>query len=97
MTLSRRSLITGLVSFVAAPATVRVSSLMPVKAYDPEICEFVTIEFDGGYAGMPPEIAELLHKRINAAYAILRRTIIANMEKQLYSSTGTDPFSGLFK
>ena len=33
MTLSRRSLITGLVSFVAAPAIVRASSLMPVKAW----------------------------------------------------------------
>jgi hypothetical protein len=31
MTLSRRSLITGLVSLVAAPAIVRVSSLMPVR------------------------------------------------------------------
>jgi hypothetical protein len=34
--LSRRSLITGLISLVAAPAIVRVSSLMPVKAYVPE-------------------------------------------------------------
>jgi hypothetical protein len=32
VTLSRRSLITGLVSLVAAPAIVRASSLMPVKA-----------------------------------------------------------------
>jgi hypothetical protein len=32
MTLSRRSLITGLISLVAAPAIVRVSRLMPVKA-----------------------------------------------------------------
>ena len=30
--LNRRSLITGLISFVAAPAIVRASSLMPVKA-----------------------------------------------------------------
>jgi hypothetical protein len=33
MTLSRRSLITGLVSLVASPAIVRASSLMPVKAW----------------------------------------------------------------
>jgi hypothetical protein len=33
MQLSRRSLITGLVSFVAAPAIVRASSIMPVKAW----------------------------------------------------------------
>lgn len=30
-----RSLITGLISFVAAPAIVRASSLMPIKAIDP--------------------------------------------------------------
>jgi hypothetical protein len=30
--LSRRGLITGLISFVAAPAIVRASSLMPVRA-----------------------------------------------------------------
>ena len=34
--ISRRKLITGLVSLVAAPAIVRVSSIMPVKAIDPE-------------------------------------------------------------
>lgn len=31
---SRRGLITGLVSFLAVPAIVRASSLMPVKKYD---------------------------------------------------------------
>jgi hypothetical protein len=31
--INRRSLITGLISFVAAPAIVRVESLMPVKVY----------------------------------------------------------------
>lgn len=35
MILSRRSLITGLVSLVAAPAIVRASSLMPVKTWVP--------------------------------------------------------------
>jgi hypothetical protein len=37
MSLSRRSLITGLISLVAAPAIVRVSSLMPVKVIRPDI------------------------------------------------------------
>jgi hypothetical protein len=41
MQLSRRSLITGLVSFVAAPAIVRVSSIMPVKAWAPYSDEIV--------------------------------------------------------
>ena len=35
-TISRRSLITGLISFVAAPAIVRVGSLMPVKVIEDE-------------------------------------------------------------
>lgn len=35
MNLSRRSLITGLASFVAAPAIVRAASIMPVKAWEP--------------------------------------------------------------
>ena len=33
--INRRSLITGLISFVAAPAIVRVESLMPVKVVKP--------------------------------------------------------------
>lgn len=37
MTLSRRSIITGLISLVAAPAIVRAGSLMPVKAIQPEL------------------------------------------------------------
>lgn len=35
--ISRRSLITGLISFMAAPAIVRASSLMPVKSFILEI------------------------------------------------------------
>lgn len=35
--INRRSLITGLVSLVAAPAIVRVSSIMPVKALPPPV------------------------------------------------------------
>ena len=35
MLLTRRGLITGLASFLAAPAIVRASSLMPVKAWEP--------------------------------------------------------------
>lgn len=35
--INRRKLITGLISFAAAPAIVRASSLMPVKSYfDPK-------------------------------------------------------------
>lgn len=34
---TRRGLITGLISLVAAPAIVRAGSLMPIKAISPEI------------------------------------------------------------
>ena len=36
---TRRALLTGLISFVAAPAIVRASSLMPVKIIEPEIIQ----------------------------------------------------------
>ena len=41
MILSRRGLITGLASLVAAPAIVRASSLMPVKVWGDELPSFV--------------------------------------------------------
>jgi len=37
MVTSRRSFITGLIAFAAAPAIVRASSLMPVKAMVPDL------------------------------------------------------------
>ena len=45
---SRRSLITGLVSFLVAPAVVRAASLMPVKALPLEI-EWGRRSFDSVY------------------------------------------------
>lgn len=50
MTLSRRGLITGLVSLVAAPAIVRVASLMPVKVMEPT---WQTFHLDIGWGVMP--------------------------------------------
>lgn len=37
MMINRRGLITGLISLVAAPAIVRASSLMPIKAYHDDV------------------------------------------------------------
>lgn len=48
--LNRRSLITGLISLVAAPAIVRAGSLMPVKAL-PLVEE--SFEFSGFYSLIP--------------------------------------------
>jgi hypothetical protein len=108
MTLSRRSLTTGLISLVAAPAIVRASNIMAVKAMLPDptvaplfyqhrmwwVNEPQTIEWS---SPLPPEMEALLKKRVDAAYGMLHRSVIANMEKQLYHSTGTDPLNGLFK
>jgi hypothetical protein len=47
LTLSRRSLITGLASLVAAPAIVRVGSIMPVKAWIEEPRAQLNWDFGG--------------------------------------------------
>ncbi len=57
----RRGLITGLISLVAAPAIVRVSSLMPVKVMEPQPGGWMTPgsvlyfsdDFNGHAAGTP--------------------------------------------
>lgn len=41
MITSRRSFITGLVSFVAAPAIVKAEALMPVKVIVPDVHRFI--------------------------------------------------------
>ena len=63
--LSRRSLITGLAGFVAAPAIVRVGSIMPVKAIS-------LVEYLGG------EINGLTADRIDIADLIRARAILDN-------------------
>ena len=67
MSLSRRSLITGLISLVAAPAIVRVSSLMPVKVME-EAAEF---EFSGFYSIVPASVAQ--HADLLAVYDSIER------------------------
>ena len=100
---SRRGFITGLISFAAtAPAIVRAASLMPVKAMRPDPLVKATVFQDcvfwiSGEAEvsftppLPPEMQALLKERINAAYGVLRRSIIENMERQLYRSAGPNP------
>lgn len=69
---SRRSFIRGLISFTAAaPAIVRASSLMPVKALPP---------FDG---------FDLLHARLNEAYAITRERMAARLYGGFIDPNGT--------
>ena len=58
---SRRSFITGLASLIAAPAIVRVASLMPVRG----------IVLDTS----PEDIYALLNKRMDECYAIMRQNM----------------------
>lgn len=55
--LNRRGLITGLISFVAAPAIVRAASLMPVKAIPEERILRIL------WRGLPIEIDEIKARR----------------------------------
>lgn len=55
---SRRGFITGLVSFVAAPAIVRVSSLMPVKVYSLDAEAIAEIMIDYAMRQASPPIAQ---------------------------------------
>jgi hypothetical protein len=70
--LSRRSLITGLVSLVAAPAIVRATSLMPVKTIDPELVYF---EWAGNSIRAEAHIVELLKRRIANAERVMIENI----------------------
>lgn len=64
----RRSFITGLISLVAAPAIVRVGSLMPVKSM------IVPLDFYGQSPMMDalPMLEEMneIHDQINRAFAL---------------------------
>jgi hypothetical protein len=93
--ISRRGLITGLISLAAAPAIVRASSLMPVKIMEP----IAAFEWSPFYTAIPmsPELAALLNRRIDAAYAMMRKHLEENIVAELlYTSKGTDPLGSLF-
>lgn len=70
---SRRSFITGLAAIITAPAIVRASSLMSVKALKIDPWQFSLygepLEFDGGFDGVPmdQEMANLFHARMRNA------------------------------
>ena len=71
--LNRRSLITGLISLVAAPAIVRAGSLMPVKA--PEFTPHFLVDYGGGFRSV--NYAELMR--------ITRDAFLPRIEAQLYA------------
>lgn len=71
MTLARRSFLTGLSAIIAAPAIVRASSLMPVKAlksgWDYE--RYVWTDTSLGYAITREAIEDNLYRNVFSRYA----------------------------
>lgn len=91
--LNRRSLITGLISLVAAPAIVRAGSLMPVKTMMP----LIEVEARHFVVLCPEQYADLLKVRIALAYDILEQSLKKNMEEAVYrqASSAYGLLSGL--
>ncbi len=60
---TRRSFITGLISFVAAPAIVRAGSLMPVKVMEPTLSieDILRQRMDAAYAVMQDNLNRNLY------------------------------------
>lgn len=68
MITTRRFFLAGVTAFLAAPAIVRVSSLMPVAPFDP-----VKFEFSGYYSTLPVgevdrDVLALLNARMKDAW-----------------------------
>lgn len=73
--LSRRGLITGLISLAAAPAIVRASSLMPIKVMEPETFT----------------VQRLFEMRMNAVYEETRKNMIRTLYGGFeWTATGLD-------
>ena len=72
--LSRRSLITGLISLVAAPAIVRVANIMPVKSIDS-----AWVDLDD-FAGPTPSLMTMKD------YDALRRAFLPRGYLQIYKN-----------
>lgn len=81
--ISRRGLITGLISFVAAPAIVRAGSLMPVRR----------ITWSNAHDWVVPQ--EVIKMRINIAYEVTRLALNDNLYNYRFPRiTFLDPISG---
>jgi len=97
--LNRRSLITGLISLVAAPAIVRAQSLMPVKAASDEIIALRVAPFttDGihpnlrslvGYAGKVVEYIPNADRFVHLPIAI-------NAGEEFFVRTASDSLTSM--
>lgn len=82
---SRRKFIGSLITLVAAPAIVRVASIMPVKAMEP------LVEVGDGFFAIlcPEQYAALLNSRMNACYEMTRKYLTENINRTLYHGIGS--------
>lgn len=76
---SRRGLITGLVSLVAAPAVVRASSLMPVKLVD------FTPTYSFGLPPLKEEGASVLYDQ-HVNLAAIRSILLPGLNQSVYET-----------
>jgi hypothetical protein len=81
--LSRRGLITGLISFVAAPAIVRAASLMPVKAL-PRSYALQWRGLELVFDNPSDEMVHFIKLRVDEAYRATRNF----MSESLYADHG---------
>lgn len=79
---SRRGFITGLASTLAAPAIVRATSIMPVKALPLDV--ITDMDFGGGFVNAD-QLTQLIRVRINIAYEKTRAAMAESFYGNLCS------------
>ncbi len=83
---SRRSLITGLISLIAAPAVVRAASLMPVKALPAEPQHMLRyLGYDIYFDQHDPAVVNLIVARIEDA----EKAMYSWMEHRIYDTASS--------
>jgi fumarate hydratase class II len=91
---SRRSFLAGLGALVAAPAIVRVSSIMPVKVIRPPTPHEMLAEWarhmteSNKFILVPESFNVMLEAHLNAASAVLARNLADHLDTLVYQ-TGT--------
>jgi hypothetical protein len=78
--LNRRSLITGLISLVAAPAIVRVTSIMPIKAL-PSAEDLLKIRMNAVYELTRKQLADSLYGDL---IAVTRQAFVPRLFVSVY-------------
>lgn len=89
--LSRRGLITGLISLAAAPAIVRASSLMPIKVMEPTLTaeQLFRMRMEAAYEVTRKSLAQSLYGELTD---ITRQAFVPRLFVQVYARS---PLLGL--